>query len=133
MAKYAVSAANAMLNAFEADVGANAVMKIFDGVLPANCAAADNGAVLATLALGADWMADAAAGSKAKSGVWQDGDADASGDAAYYRIYAAGGTTCKQQGTVGLQGSGADMILDSVEFTAGQSFTVASFSIGINV
>jgi hypothetical protein len=133
MAKYAVSAANAMLNAFESDVGPNAVMKIFAGSLPANCAAADNGAVLATLALGADWMADAAAGLKGKSGVWQDSDADASGSAAYYRIYAAGGTVCKQQGTVGLDGSGADMILDSVSFTTGQSFTVASFSIGINV
>jgi hypothetical protein len=131
MAKYAISAANAMLEAFEADVGPNAVMKIFAGTLPANCAAADNGNVLATLALGSDWMVAAAGGAKQKAGTWQDANADASGTAVYYRIYASDGATCKQQGTVGL--SSADMILDSVEFTAGQSFTVTNFSIGINV
>jgi hypothetical protein len=132
MAKYAISAANAMLDAFETDVGSSAILKIFDGVLPANCAAADNGIVLATINLPADWMAAAAGGSKAKSGTWQDASADANGNAAYYRIYASNGTTCKQQGSVGLV-SGADMILDSVQFTAGQSFTVTNFSIGISV
>jgi hypothetical protein len=134
MAKYAISAANAMLNAFESDVGPNAVMKIFAGSVPANCAAADSsGPVLATLPLGSDWMADASGGLKGKSGVWQDSGADGSGNASHYRIYASDGVTCKQQGSVGLAASGADMILDSVSFTAGQSFTVTNFSIGINV
>ena len=124
--QFSVAVANAMLDQIETTIGATAVLKIRSGAAPATCATADAGTVLATLTLPADWMAAASSGSKAKSGTWQDASADATGTAAHYRLYASDGSTCHQQGTVGT--SGSDLIVDSVSFTAGQSFTINSFT-----
>lgn len=122
-----VAVQNARLDAIETTIGTSAVLKIRTGAAPANCAAADSGTVLATLTLPSDWMAAASSGSKAKSGTWQDASADATGTAAHFRLYASDGTTCHAQGTVGV-GSG-DLQVDSVSFTAGQSFTVTGFTL----
>jgi hypothetical protein len=121
------SVRNAMLDAIESTINTSAILKIRTGSAPADCATADSGTVLATLTLPSDWMAAAASGQKAKSGTWQDTSADASGTAAHFRIYDSGGTTCHIQGTAGT--SGTDMILDSASFTAGQSFTITSFTL----
>jgi hypothetical protein len=118
---------NARLDAIESTIGTDAVLKIRSGAAPANVAAADTGTVLATLTLPSDWMAAAASGAKAKSGTWQDASADNSGTAAHFRVYASDGTTAHMQGTVGT--SGTDMIVDSVSFTAGQSFTINTFTL----
>jgi hypothetical protein len=118
---------NARLDAIESTIGTDAVLKIRDGAAPANVAAADTGTVLASLTLPSDWMAAAASGAKAKSGTWQDASADNSGTAAHFRVYASDGTTAHMQGTVGT--SGTDMIVDSVSFTAGQSFTINTFTL----
>lgn len=125
--QYSVAVNNAKLDAIEATIGVSAILKIRTGAVPANCAAADSGTVLATVSLPADWMAAAASAAKAKSGTWQDTSADASGTAAHFRIYDSGGTVCGLQGTYGT--AGTDMIGDSVSFTAGQSFTISSFTI----
>jgi hypothetical protein len=127
--QYSVGVRNAKLDAIETHIGAIPTLKVFDGAKPADCAAADVGTVLSTIALPADWMADAANGSKAKSGLWQDVTADGTGTAAYFRIYKADGT-CAIQGSCAL--ALADMILDSVQFTAGQTFTVVTFTINDN-
>jgi len=127
--QFSVAVRNARLDSFETTVGASAVMKIFTGSPPANCAAADSGTVLATLNLPSDWMAAASGGSKALSGSWQDLSADATGTAGYFRVYATGGTVCGMQGTVSATGGGGDMIVNSTAFTAGQSFTVNTFTI----
>lgn len=120
---------NAMLDAIEATIGASSVMKIFTGSKPANCAAADTGTVLATIALPSDWMGAASGGSKSKSGTWEDGSADAAGTAGHYRVYASDGVTCHLQGTVSITGGGGDMTVDNVVFAPGQQFTVTSYSI----
>lgn len=130
--KYGITLANAMLDAYESNIGTSPRLKIFDGTLPAACATADDGVVLADINLPSDWMAAASAGSKAKSGTWQDASADATGSADYYRIYTSGGT-CVEQGTVSLAGGGGDMILDSLSFTAGQSFTITTFTKSMSV
>ena len=122
-----VAVRNARLDAIETTIGATAVLKIRSGSVPADCATADAGTVLATLTLPSDWMAAASGGSKAKSGTWQDTSADATGTAAHFRIYDSGGTVCGLQGTVGV-GSG-DLQVDSVSFTAGQSFSITGFTI----
>jgi hypothetical protein len=121
------SVRNARLDAIESAIGASAILKIRTGAQPTDCAAADSGTVLATLNLPADYMAAAASGSKAKSGTWQDTTADASGTAAHFRIYAADGTTCHLQGTVG-QGAG-DLSLDSTSIIAGQQVTINTFTL----
>jgi hypothetical protein len=125
--QYSAAVVNAKLDAIESTIGVSAILKIRSGAAPADLATADSGTVLATLNLPSDWMAAAGAGSKAKSGTWQDASADASGTAAHFRVYASDGTTKHMQGTVGV--SGADLIVDSVSFTAGQSFTINGFTI----
>ena len=122
-----VAVRNARLDAIETTIGATAVLKIRSGSVPADCATADAGTVLATLTLPSDWMAAASSGSKAKSGTWQDTSADATGTATHFRIYDSGGTVCGLQGTVGV-GSG-DLQVDSVSFTSGQSFSITGFTI----
>lgn len=121
-----VAVRNARLDAIETAIGVSPTMKIRTGAPPADCATADSGTVLATLALPSDWMAAAASGSKAKSGTWQDASADATGTAAHFRIYDGGGT-CHIQGTCGI-GSG-DLQLDNTSLATGQSFTVTGFSL----
>lgn len=118
---------NARLDQIETTIGASAIMRIFSGAAPANCAAADSGSILAELTLPSDWMAAASGGSKALSGSWTDASANNTGTAGHFRVYDNGITTCHIQGTVGT--SGTDMIVDSVSFTAGQSFTVNSFTL----
>jgi hypothetical protein len=122
-----VAARNGRLDAIETEAGTSAIMKIRTGAQPADCAAADSGTVLATLNLPSDWMAAASAGSKAKSGTWQDAAADAAGTAAHFRIYKTDGTTCVIQGSVG-QGSG-DLSLDNTVIAVGQVVTITGFTL----
>lgn len=127
--QYSVTVRNAQLDAIETAVGTSAVLKIRTGSVPASCATADSGTVVATLSLPSDWMAAASNGSKAKSGTWEDTSADATGTAAHWRLYASDGTTCHMQGTVTATGGGGDMTVDNTSFASGQSFTVTAFTI----
>ena len=120
---------NAQLDAIETTIGVNAVLKIRTGVPPANCAAADTGTVLATINCPSDYMAAASGGSKALTGTWSDASADNTGTAGHCRLYASDGTTCHAQGTVTAGGGGGDMTVDNTSFTAGQAFTVTTFTI----
>lgn len=122
-----VAVRNAQLDAIETTIGASAVLKIRSGAVPASVATADAGIVLATINLPADWMAAASAGSKAKSGTWEDTSADADGIAAHWRIYASDGVTCHLQGTVTATGGGGDITVSNVNFAAGQAFTIDTF------
>jgi hypothetical protein len=124
-----VDVRDARLDAIETEIGASAVMKIFSGSVPANCAAADSGTTLATLNLPSDWMAAASSGSASKSGTWEDTSADNTGTAGHFRIYNNGATTCHIQGTVTATGGGGDMEVDNTSFNSGQSFTVTSFTL----
>lgn len=127
--QFSVQVRNSRLNAIEATIGVSAIMKIRSGAPPANCAAADSGTVLATLSLPSDWMDAAASGSVVKSGTWQDLAADAAGIAAHFRIYAADGVTCHEQGTVTATGGGGDMTVDAVAVAVGQAISITTFSV----
>jgi hypothetical protein len=123
-----VTVRNAKLDAVETAIGVSPVLKIRTGAPPANCAAADTGTVLATCTLPSDWMAAASAGTKAKSGTWEDTSADAAGTAGHYRLYASDGTTCHEQGTVTATGGGGDLTVDNVVFAVAQQFTVTGYT-----
>ena len=134
--QFSTAVRNARLDAIETTIGTSAVLKIRTGAPPANVAAADSGSVLATLNLPSDWMAAAASGSKDKSGTWEDLTADASGNAAHFRIYASDGTTPHWQGTVTITGSGGDLTLNAPDggsgaaaIAANQKVTITSFTI----
>lgn len=118
---------DARLDAIETAVGTAPVLRILSGSAPANCAAAETGTIIAELTLPSDWMAASSGGSKAKSGTWQDLSCNNSGTVGYFRIYNSGISTCHLQGTAGT--SGTDMIVSNGSPTAGQSFTVDTFTL----
>lgn len=127
--QFSTGTRNASLDALETAIGASAVLKIRTGAVPASCAAADSGTVLATIALPSDWMAAASGGSKVKSGTWEDTNADATGTAGHFRLYASDGTTCHIQGSITGTGGGGDMELDNVSVAAGQTVSITAFTI----
>lgn len=124
--QFSVAVRNARLDAVETTIGTTPVLKIFEGSIPANCAAADAGTVLASMTLPSDWLAAASSGAKALSGTWSDASANASGTAQYYRIYASDGTTCHEQGTITATGDGGDVTVASTTIVATQAITVTS-------
>ena len=132
--QYSVDVRNAQLDAFESTVltsGTPAVLKIRSGTVPANCAAADSGTVLASIDLptgAGGFMSDASSGSVSKTGTWEDADADATGTAGHFRIYDSVGV-CHAQGTITATGGGGDMTLDNTSIATGQTVTVTTFSI----
>lgn len=122
-----VTVRNARLDAIETAVGTSALLRVFSGSPPANCAAADSGTLIAEMNLPSDWMAAAASGAKAIAGTWQDLSCNNSGTVGHFRIYNTAGSTCHLQGTAGT--SGTDMIVDTAAPAAGQSFTVSTFTL----
>lgn len=124
-----VASRNARLDIYETTIGVSPILKMRVGPPPANCAAADSGAVLATLNLPSDFMAAASGGTKSKSGTWEDAAADDAGTVGHFRLYSSDGTTCRGQGTVTATGGGGDMTVDNVVFAAGQAFTITSFTL----
>jgi hypothetical protein len=124
--QYSTTVNNAKLDQIESTIGTAPLLKIRTGSAPANCGTADSGTALVSVTLPSDWMAAASAAAKAKSGTWS-GTASNTGTAAHWRLYDSSGVTCHMQGTFGT--SGTDMIGDSTSFTAGQTFTVNTFTI----
>lgn len=126
--QFDVATRNARLDAIESSGGVSPTLEIRTGAKPANCAAADTGTVVATIALPADWLQNAAGGVKSMSGTWSDNAADADGISAHFRFKRANGSTF-QQGTVTLTGGGGVMQVDNVNFKAGQQFNITQFDI----
>jgi hypothetical protein len=123
-----VAVRNARVNSIPTTVGASAVLKIFSGAEPADCAAADPSGLLASITLPATWYAAASSGTGALTGSWT-GSASAAGTAASFRIYDSTGATCHLQGSCSLSGAGGDMILTNTNLAAGQPVSVTSFNI----
>lgn len=126
--QFSTAVRNALLDAIETAIGTTATLEIRSGSVPASCATADSGTVLATITLPADWMAAASGGSKALQGTWQDTSADATGTAGYFRI-KDGAAVCHIQGTITATGGGGDMTLDNTSLAAGQTVTITSFTL----
>ena len=130
--QFNVATRNARLDTIESTNGTSCSLEIRSGTKPGTCATATaGGAVLATINLPSDWMAAASSGAKAIAGTWEDLSADSTGTASFFRIYNSQSTknetTCFLQGDVAA--SASDMNVSSVSFTAGQSFSVTSFTL----
>ncbi len=127
-----VSARNARLEAIETVVGPSPTLKLWTGDQPASCAAADRGSLIATFPLTADWAGAASNGTKAfalsASDVISTALALISGTPAHYRLYASDGT-CHMQGSVGAPGSGANLTINNVTVTQGQTINIVNWSI----
>lgn len=121
------SVRNARLDQIETTVGASAVLKVFTGAQPANCAAANSGTELVSITCPSDWAAAASGGSKAKSGTWSAAASAGSGATpGHFRLYESTATTCHLQGSCGV-GSG-DLSFDGT-ITTGQTVTVSTFTL----
>lgn len=125
--KFSTALRNAILDTFEATIGASPILRIYSGSVPANITDSP-GTLLAEMTLPSDWMTAASSGVKDKSGSWSDSSANATGTASHYRIYASDGTTPHEQGTVTATGGGGDMTVDNTSIAAGQQVTVTTYS-----
>jgi hypothetical protein len=122
---------NAQLDAIETTIGASAILKLRAGTRPLHCSDADTGAVIATLALPADYMSNASGGVKALLGTWADAAADNAnaGGAMHFRMYASDGVTCHLQGTITVTGGGGEIELQNLNIAAGQPINITAFNI----
>jgi hypothetical protein len=118
---------HARLDVIETHIGASPVLKFYSGAPPANCAAANSGTLLATMACPADFMAAAASGQKTLSGPWSV-TGSTGGTMGHFRMETSGGTV-KIQGTVGLSAASPDMVVDNANIGVGQTFNVTQFTI----
>lgn len=126
--QFSVTLRNNMLDQIESTAGVSALLQLWSGSLPANCAAADAGSKLGELSLPSDWMAAASSGTKLKSGTWS-GTGAIAGTVVHFRIKDSTGVTCILQGTVTLTGGGGDMTVDNTSIGVGQPIVVNSFTI----
>ncbi len=126
--QYSIAVNNARLDQVETTVGTAPKLQLRSGGVPANCAAAASGTLLAELTLPSDWMAAAASASKAKAGSWT-GTGAAAGTIAHFRIVDTAGTTCHAQGTVTATGGGGDMTVDNTSIAISQAVTVNTFTL----
>lgn len=115
---------NAKLDAVESTIGTAPTLEIRSGAVPANCAAADAGSVLATITLPSDWMTAAASGVKGKNGTWST-TGSGTGTAQHFRVKQGG--TCHMQGTCGI-GTG-DLQLDNTSIAPSQPVSVTQFDL----
>lgn len=134
--QYSVAVVNAQLDALEVAIGVSPLLRLYSGAPPANCAAAASGTLLMEMALPSDWMAVAAARSKAKAGTWSGTGAVGAGTGTtvgHYRVLDSTGATCHIQGTVTGTGAGGDMTLDNTSLAQNQAAVINTFTIsGLN-
>lgn len=125
-----------MAAAIAARVGNVFVMELRTGAVPANCAAASSGSLLARQVLPvdspSDGWADALAGVLSKNGTWTLTGANgiATSDIGHFRIFEQSSPDkCHIQGDVTATGGGGAMTVDNVSLAAGQVVTVTGFSL----
>lgn len=130
--KYSATVRNAQLEAKETAIGTAPILRVYNGSLPANCAATIGAStLLGEGTLPSDWAAAASGGAKAKSGTWTiTGQSGASTGTAmtYYRIWDSAGTTCHEQGSITVTGGGGDMTVDNTSIANAQVMTVNTFT-----
>src|SRR5262249_40218530 len=99
---------NALLDQWGTSIGASAILRIYTGSQPANCAASPSGTLLAEFDFASTWTSAASGGSKSISGTPLTTTGLAAGNAGHYRIYASDGATCHEQGSITATGGGGD-------------------------
>jgi hypothetical protein len=101
-----------------------ATLTIYQGALPANCAAADPAGALVTINL-PDNPLNAANGQATLAGSWT-GAATLAGTAASFRIHDSSGACRAQGGCAAGATQDGYLILDSTEIAEGQTVNVVS-------
>lgn len=118
---------NARQDAITAAAGNGALFRIYDatGGVPASANASIGSCVLlAELVCASPFAPAASSAALTASAITQDSSANATGTAAFFRLYASNGTTVIAQGTVGT--SGADLNLNTLNIVAAGPVQVTS-------
>lgn len=122
---------NAMLDSIETTVGTAPILRLYNGSVPANCAASESGTLLAEGTLPSDWANAASGGTKTKNGTYTLTGQSGAGTgtvATHYRLYASDGTTCHEQGTITATSGGGDMEMDNTSVANAQTVSVTTFT-----
>lgn len=126
----ALAACNAIVDLLDAGSGAGYI-QVRTGTAPTNLEDAATGTLLGTLTCSDPAFGDAAdanPGARATaSAITSDSSADNAGDAGWFRAFDSN-NVARIQGSCGLSGSGADMILNNVTIQAGGSIAVTSWT-----
>lgn len=118
---------NARQDAITTATGSAALLRIYDatGGVPASANASIGSCVLlAELTCGSPFAGAAASAAVTANAITQDSSANATGTAAFFRLYASNGTTVIAQGTVST--SGADLNLNTLSIVSGGPVQVTS-------
>jgi hypothetical protein len=127
-----VAVRNASNDAKEVTIGTAPKLRFYTGAIPANCAAARTGTLIAEGSLPSDWMNASAAGVKGKLGTWTVTGLPAAGAGAnvgYFSITDTAGTTVHQQGDVTATGGGGAMTVDNISVANAQAVNVNTYDI----
>lgn len=124
---YNVALRNARLDAITAAIGANGLLRIYDGTRPASGGTATT--LLAQLALGATAAPAASGAVLTFNAITQDSSADATGTATWFRVTTSGGAFVID-GSVST--SGSDLNLTSTSIVITQPVSITSWAISEN-
>jgi hypothetical protein len=124
--KLSAASRNLALNA-ALDVLNNGFFDIYDSTQPTDADTAVGAQVkLARCTFGATAWAAASAASKSANAITADSAADATGTAAWYRMWQSNGTTAVWDGTVGT--ASANLVVNTVAFQINANVSISSFS-----
>lgn len=128
--QYSTAIRNAQADQVEAVPGPSPILRVYDGTMPANCAAPLSGnTLLAEGTLLADWLSPASNGVKSKYGSWEmTGQAGAGSGklGTFFRLYDSTGATCHIQGTFGYM---CEMVPDNPNIAVGQTVNIHALEI----
>jgi hypothetical protein len=128
--KIATAVRNAMADAAVDRLNSGTVA-IRTGAPPTNVSDASSGTLLGTCTLNATAFGNAGAavaGRADSNAITSDTNADASGTAGHFRVYAngAGDTAADWQGTAGESGDTPDLVFDNKTIVAGGTIAISS-------
>lgn len=126
----AAAVKNGRLDAISVAWGATPKLRLYSGSMPANSDAALSSNTLLAEVTPAPVAASGGVKNMLGSVLATTGQAGAAGGtlATFYRVYKTDGTTCVEQGTVGLAGSTPDMVIDNTSIASGQTVNFNSWT-----
>jgi hypothetical protein len=117
---------NGWLNALTTALGGSSTFVCYTGSVPATCATAPSGTLLATVNFNSTPFPAASSGSMTANGLTLTSTAGGTGTAGYFRLLD-GSSVCHMQGTCGT--SGTDFVMNSTSVTTGQAFDISGFTL----
>lgn len=120
---------DAAVDRIDAGTGAGRI-EVRTGAEPTNVDDASSGTLLGTLTFSGTAFGAASSGQATAASISSDTDADASGDAGYFRCYqgAGGDTAAEWQGKAGEAADSPEMTFDNKTIVAGGTIAISSFT-----